>query len=201
MSLSRKRSTSAKAKRSKSAKTPIVPNPEKTREGVSPLQTVVAIVLGVATLIGVPAGLLALLPRVNVTVSDPPNSDDPFSSSVTVVNSGYIPLRQAQPAVSLHRIETSTNTGIGESDTIPKYSARLVNSAWPHGDMAIDDKLTFSLNDLTRVANGNQLTEAEIAIIVVYDLPLIHWKREKVYPFFAKRQSNGNFYWYSSLPN
>jgi len=59
---------------------------------------------------------------------------------------------------------------------------------------------TVSLNDAFG-SNRSSLVEAQVAIIVRYQLPLIHWKREKRFPMFAKRASNGNFYWYAdTLP-
>jgi hypothetical protein len=67
---------------------------------------------------------------------------------------------------------------------------------WSAHDLGLDDHFTVALNDFF-TGNRTSLVSAQIATVVQYELPLIHLHREKRFPLFAKRQSNGNFYWYS----
>jgi hypothetical protein len=60
----------------------------------------------------------------------------------------------------------------------------------------LDDKFTFALNDVLDTHPG-QLESAAIDVTVEYEIPIIHWKREKMFPMVAHRQTNGRFYWYA----
>jgi hypothetical protein len=56
------------------------------------------------------------------------------------------------------------------------------------------------IEDPTQEPHRSGVGSADIAIIVDYEIPLIHLTREKIFPLSAKRQSNGNFYWYARSP-
>lgn len=160
----------------------------------------VAMLLGSATLIGGISALVTLLPRVTATASDPPNPEDPFSSPITVSNTGYIPLESVQAMMSPGEIVGSL--GNGHTLTLrgaDGFKSRSFNPQWGKPNMSLDDRFSFPLNAFW-TASRTALISADIAVIVDYELPLIHWKREKVFPLRAKRQSNGNFYWYSYVP-
>ncbi|MGA7381280.1 MAG: hypothetical protein WBX03_10540 [Terriglobales bacterium] len=62
--------------------------------------------------------------------------------------------------------------------------------------MAIDDRFTFPLNDVFDTADQNGLSYANLAIVVHYEIPLIHWKGEKAFPLATRQQRNGKLYWY-----
>jgi len=34
-----------------------------------------------------------------------------------------------------------------------------------------------------------------MAVIIDYEIPIIHMKREKIFPLLSKRRPNGTFYW------
>jgi hypothetical protein len=168
---------------------------QKTTMRISPW----ALILGLATLIGGVAALATLLPRVTVAISDPPDADDPFSSAVTVTNNGYLPLDSVMPSIGLGHIAAIGSPNEAE-DPDPPYLPRFRQSQWRPHDMGLDDKFTFALNEVMGT-NPGQLRSANIAIRVEYEVPLIHWKREKVFPMFAHRQANGRFYWYAKAAN
>jgi len=64
--------------------------------------------------------------------------------------------------------------------------------------MGLDDTFTIALNEVTQVRRED-LEYADIAIVVDYEVPVIHLKREKVFPLIAHRQTDGKFYWYRKL--
>jgi len=66
---------------------------------------------------------------------------------------------------------------------------------WGVHDLGLDDRFTFALNDAFSFPKPN-FGDADIAIILTYQIPILHWQREKVFPFVTKKQTNGNFYWY-----
>jgi hypothetical protein len=73
-------------------------------------------------------------------------------------------------------------------------------SLWPPHDLGLDESFTVALNDLFRDFQKSSPLKAPITVIVRYELPLLHFEREKRFPIFAKRQSNGAYYWYRDTP-
>jgi hypothetical protein len=152
-------------------------------------------ILAIATLLG----YAILIPRVTAVVSDPPDENDPFSSSITITNTGYIPLHSVTANFSVGTIKFLAPQG---PLTVVGDEAKQVFSVskWPPHDLGLDDRFTVSLND-PFIGNRRALISAQIAVIVKYEWPLVHIHAEKRFPIFAKKASNGNFYWYAdTLP-
>ena len=152
------------------------------------------------TLVGFVAALLTLLPRLSLFVSDPVDPTNPFSASFTIINSGYVPLYAVAPRICLGEI------GFGNAQPSKRnwdYGVTCLPplQKWQMKEMAIDDRKTFAINEELTL-NGH-FAEADIAVGVDYELPLpfIHWKRRKLFPLIAVRQTNGNYYWYSKPDN
>jgi hypothetical protein len=155
---------------------------------------VVAVVGMLLALIALPAAVVMFLPRVTATVSDPVDPGDPFSSSVTVTNVGYLPLSSVRPFLTVGQI--GSGGAIPDSGNF-SYNSGFTRIDWPLRDLGLDDKFMFALNDLLEEPRG-ALNFADIAIRIDYEIPIIHWKKQKLFPFFARKQTNGNFYWYSN---
>jgi len=157
----------------------------------SKLVKLLAFVIGAP---GVLAALLSLLPRLAPTVSDPVDPDDPFSSSVTITNTGYIPLDAVYPGIAVCEIAAK---GTPTLDRGPcDYSNRWHKDAWNPRNLGLDDRFTFALNDVWETKKG-ALAYADVAVTIDYEIPIIHWKRTKVFPLVARMQTNGRFYWYA----
>lgn len=153
---------------------------------------------GTAALAGI-LGLVTFLPRVTVTVSNPLDPTNPFSATATVSNTGYLPLYSVQPAFGLKKMTFGNPAAPRTIESSSKNSyVGLASSLWRPSDLGIDDKFTFGLNEIW----GKQpnLLNADIAILVKYEIPIIHLKREKIFPLTAVKQTNGQFYWYPSEP-
>jgi hypothetical protein len=168
------------------------PKAKRKKTGISLL----AVVLGIATLIGVPAAIVAFVPRVTAVVSDPPNNNDPFSSSITITNTGTIPLDSVTASISFGTIQFFGPQGQPITLLGDEAGDDLGVSKWPPHDLGLDDRFTVSLND-SFTGNRKTLVGAQIALIVKYELPLVHIRGEKRFPVVAKRATNGNFYWYA----
>jgi hypothetical protein len=152
---------------------------------------VLQISLIVATLVG---GFAVLFPRATVNASDPVDPEDPFSSLITIANTGYIPLLSVTLHMALGKV-IPRNAGVG-LEGAPNYTTRINYIDWTPRTLDPDDKYTISLNQIFHLCREG-VASADIAIVVEYELPLIHLKVERLYPFAIKSQTNGSFYWYS----
>ena len=87
--------------------------------------------------------------------------------------------------------------GLGGPDG---YTSGLAPGLWGIHDLSVDDRFTVSLEDvLTTDKNG--IDSADIAIGVSYEIPYIHWRREKVFPLIARKEKDDRFHWYAnSMP-
>jgi hypothetical protein len=150
---------------------------------------VAAFVIGIP---GVLAAVWTFLPRMNVSVSDPVDPSDPFSASISVVNTGNIPLYNVHVGIPVIDISSLTGGGVvGDRE----YGTVLFPDAGKAGDLWLDDKFSFPLN---KVMDGDKdnLKTADIGILIQYDLPIIGLRRYRVFPAHVQQQGNGNFYWY-----
>ena len=169
----------------------------KVAEKKKPRISIIGVLLGVATLLGAPAAVVTLLPRVTATISDPADPDLPFSSSVTITNTGYIPLDSVSPFMGLGQIG-GEHAPPEDKNLHPNYHPYFRRAQWPIQNLGLDDKFTFAINDVFDTASG-RISYADIAVVIDYEIPVIHLKREKVFPMEAHKQRNGKFYWYSKL--
>lgn len=162
--------------------------PRSKRERI----TIFSVIVTLATL----CGYVVLVPRVTAVLSDPTDPNDPFSSSVTITNTGSIPLKTVIPSVSFRDITFLTPQGKPLTLHGDMEHQKIRWKTWSPHDLGIDDRFTLALNDFFG-GTRQSLVSAQIAIVVDYELPLIRFHQEKRFPVFAKRQSNGNFYWYA----
>jgi hypothetical protein len=150
--------------------------------------------LSVLGILGTLVTLLALLPRMSVSVSDPPDPDWPFSSSVTVVNAGFVPLRSVRPCMGVRQF--GTKGAHATPNFKPPYEGAIFCSVRLDAqDLGLDQRFTFALNDILSIPASN-LEFADIAVILEYKPWLLPWKQKKIFPMTTRRQSNGHFYWY-----
>jgi hypothetical protein len=154
-----------------------------------------AAVLALGTLLG----YLALIPRVTATVSDPLDQNDPFSSTITIQNSGYIPLRSVRVNLGINYITFMSRYGTPKTIIGQERTGTEVSYAnGPPRDLGMDERFTVSLNDAFST-NNQGLIAAQITIIVQYRWPLIGVRREKRFPLTAKRMKDGSFRWFAEV--
>jgi hypothetical protein len=153
-------------------------------------------ILAVATLLG----YSVLIPRVTPVASDPVDSNDPFSASVTITNTGYLPVNSVSVSIAVGKITSISSSGKPVSFVgADHFSSKIFRTDWQRPDLGLDDGFTIALNDVF-TASKQRLVSADIAVVIDYEIPLIHWNCEKIFPLYARRQSNGNFYWYKNPP-
>jgi hypothetical protein len=176
-----------------------LPKPKKQRKRAAEKKKQISLfglLSGTAALIGVIGVLATFLPRVTVTTSDPVDDNNPFSSNVTVTNTGYIPLDSVMPNIGLRKMTfgdpKAPTTFQGPANN--QY-VRFANTRWQSSDLGLDEKLTIGLNEVWGIQPN--LLSADVAIVVEYKIPIIRWKRRKTFPLYAMKQTNGKWYWYS----
>ena len=154
--------------------------------------SLMAVILGLATLLGGAASALTFLPRLTPSVSDPYDPNDPFSSSVTITNTGYLPLASVEIFIGLNNLRLRDQEGpkYGTYGDNGKY-ARFAAPSWTTHYLGLDDRFTVLLNDEFDPGFG----AGTLAVIVDYEIPVLHLKREKIFPLLSKKRNNGTFYW------
>jgi hypothetical protein len=161
-------------------------------------QLPLSIILGVATLVGGLVAIVTLFPRLTVNVSDPVNPDDPFSSSIVITNTGYIPLDTVHPCIGIGTIGYNGAIDPWTPNRKVTYLTCISKEYWTN-NLGIDQKITIAVNEFLQIKAPMDF--AHIAVLVDYEIPIIHVKRDKVFPISAKRQTNGKLYWYSMPPD
>ena len=182
-----------KAKATKSTKKPPTAAKTRTRRILGRVGT------GVVALVSFVAAGVTLLPRVTATVSDPVAPEDPFSSSVTITNTGYIFLRSVDASVAVKNVTTLEHGKQISITGSPDFKSRFRRTQWYPQTLGLDDHFTFAINDLLG-AYKEPLISADLAIVVKYYTPIFPIAGEKIFPIYARKQSNGNFYWYARAP-
>jgi hypothetical protein len=144
------------------------------------------VALGLATLLGVPAAVVTFAPRVTPTVSDPVTSGDPYSSSITATNTGYIPLDKVTIGIGIgESCAGTTNCNIPVYPDPNRYEQGIfkVNiQNWGEHHLGLDERFQVPLSNVIQLVPPAKLVYADLVVVVDYEIPLIHWKREKIYP-------------------
>ena len=147
---------------------------------------------GGLALIGGIAAVAAFLPRVTVMTTDPVDSNFPFSSTVTVTNTGLLPLNNVGYAVAIRNIPYKNVGTAGDEN----YGSLIIPDSGKGRYLGLDDKYSFPFNN---VIDGDKedLVSADFAILIHYEVPVIHWQRQKLFPINVTRTEDGNFHWYA----
>jgi len=158
---------------------------------------VIIFVIGIP---GILAALVTLLPRVSVSIGDPPDLDNAFSALATVTNSGYIPLDSVGVLTGVGEVCTRGSPCYGSALAFPNpmrdYVTRFKTLGLvPERYMALDDHFTFALDDIMYARDKGGLAYADIAIVIQYRVPYLPWTREKTFPLYTRKASNGKLYW------
>jgi hypothetical protein len=189
------------------------PKPKSKKEWTQ-LRKLMAAVLGLATLLGVPAAVVAFWPRLTVEIGEPRQPSDPFSAPFTVANTGIMPLRKVSFNVGLCKVfiltvgpngRPITFNIVGTPDqqaaaTTPPCSAPngalLTSSEWANHRLAPDERYTGSLADM-HFLSGGQASEADITMVVTFQPWIIPKTAKSEFRFVTVRQPDGTLRWVS----
>lgn len=146
------------------------------------------------TLLSLAAAIISFLPRIVATVSDPVDANDPFSSTITVENTGSVPLEDVHFDIAVRNLSFSSYAAmVGDSD----YSWLFAPDLGWGGHLNPADKYARPLNGVFH-ATRDDFEGADFGIVVIYRIPFTRWYRRKLFLEKAMRQSNGNWYWLSN---
>src|SRR4051794_18671579 len=98
---------------------------------LNPIQKLLgSVVTAVVGLVGLGSGILSILPSVSATLSDAHNPRDPFTSSITVQNTGLVPIRDVQLNVAIGNINMKPNRQTIDLSGGKNYSTEIHMETW-----------------------------------------------------------------------
>ena len=155
------------------------------------------LVLGLATLLGVPGAVFSFWPRMTVSVSEPVDVNNPFSASATITNSGMLPLNNVSAALGLKEI-TGTIMGFPNmTSTTDNGGYAFLLNPWmsKQRNLHPDDRFTVPI-DVLGPSPDKDFKKGEVAIAVFYHVPLLPHEFRRIFPLVAVRKSDGHIHWY-----
>jgi hypothetical protein len=149
------------------------------------------------------ASLATFLPRPSISLVDPVDPDNPFSSRFTITNNGFVPLTDVSVGIHFQHIQIG-NSKIMSPERKKGDAATLgvlTRDTWQHLYLGMDDSLTIPLSDVIgpngviNSADPGGFKDGDVSIIVNYYPWYIPKRRTKEFRVHARRESNGKFYW------
>jgi len=140
---------------------------------------------------------VVLIPRpIAVVDATPPDPNNPFSSPINITNSGLLPLHEV--AISLGVIDILGNGTVPTVNIygVPNYKTRIHQMNWVPREMWPDDHFTLAFDQFMNF-QSSAFEKADLAIVIDYELPIIHVRKTKVFPYYTRKLANGSFAWYS----
>ncbi len=169
----------------------------KTTERSGIPRRVWELLLAIATLVGLPAFVLTVLPRVSVSApSAPLDPNNILSVSFDISNSGYIPLDDVSAKLGAGHIGAPGEPGIHsrlKPNGVPYFDVYFPIIQNQHHHLGLDER--FTINPESQL--GGYIRNADIAVIVSYQLWFVPWHTEKPFRFIAQPDGQGKVYWRS----
>lgn len=134
----------------------------------------------------------------------PRRDTNPMSAAFTITNTNLIPLCHLTAKILLGDVMTEPK--VFKVVPHPRFGQRggspaLTMPSWTDQSLNMDERLTITPSDWFGTATKTgRFSGAEFGIVVEYNPWLLRWKREKVFAFATRQQTNGQLYWYS-IPN
>jgi hypothetical protein len=182
------------------------------KEGIS-LRRLIEIVLALATLIGVPAAVVAFWPRMTVTASALFDESNAYSETFTVANIGFLPFEDVQMGVGICQIETEKHDFAVSPNNCENDIPHIMvgGASWWTPELRRDEPFSIVLSDglnvvttkyrkahPTVVASIQMMSELKAANVIVSvqfkPWPLPH-KMFKYFRFVADEQPNEKMMW------
>jgi hypothetical protein len=190
------------------------PTPPKSWQ---PLHKLAAVILGVATLIGVPAAIVTFWPSITVQAEGLFDEANSYSESFVASNNGYLTLENVGMSVGICSIETEKKdfwvTGTWRyKDRCGDPKLRIVNlPIWQRHILRHNEQMAITLSDIMTVATEgyrkahpdiiygmktiSNLVSADVVVVVTYSLRAWPWSREAPFRFTAEKQPNDKIKW------
>jgi hypothetical protein len=117
----------------------------------------------------------------------------PLSSAITATNAGLIPLDDVTISVGLNLICTKGISPGCDPPLFPdpnRYKSNhftLALKALGKRNLGIGEKLSFPIYPAISIGAPDPNVYVDMAIVIDYEVPVIHWKRHMVYPIYTGR--------------
>lgn len=188
----------SKSRGRKAPKTPRIPNPPRPtpKERSKWHSRLWAGALAVATLIGGYVAVLTLLPRV--TIKSASDLDPATTSPIipfTIGNTGFIALYDVQPMVGICSIDVAgarVPVRFAGPNCNGPLRARISPPNWKASRLEVDEKYQIRLDDAFK---GVTITNAEISIVVEFQIWFYPQRIRKEFRFSTRKEANGKLTW------
>jgi len=148
------------------------PKPKPKKEW-SPLRRLLTVMLGLATLIGVPGAVIAFWPRMTVTPSGLFDESNAYSEIFTVANTGFLAFEDVLVGLGLCSVETENNTFIIVGDVCPNGDPHIIFGAagWWTPELRRDEPFSVVLTDSLNIATYKYRAEHPKEVIGTKMMP------------------------------
>jgi hypothetical protein len=203
---------SGQKRRSRRAPKKLVPTGKPSWTGI---RRVTAVILGVSTIVGVPAAVIAFWPRMTVVPSGLVEETNAYSQIFTVTNTGFLPFEDMHMGLGICSIETEKHDFFISGDNCDAGGPRLLftGSSWQTPELRRDEPFTVVLTDALNtptdrfrsehpnVVLGTQMMSRLKAMNALFAVSFKPWPwpwhiRFR-YRFVASEQPNGKVIWRS----
>ena len=128
----------------------------------TPIRKLIAVVMGLATLLGVPAAVIAFWPRMIVTPSGLFDESNAYSETFTVANTGFLPFENVLIGIGICSIETTKKDFAVTANNCTDDSPRLLiggGPSWTTQELRRDEPFSVILSDVLTVTTDKYRAE------------------------------------------
>jgi hypothetical protein len=148
-----------------------------------------------AALVGGIAAAMAFLPGVTVEPERPIDPANPYPISFKIADANFIPLTNVNAYLVICYLAAAPAPPAQQCE--PPYKTRLFKAGWRDHALAADQQFSVTLDDFMRFTAPATFGDADISIIVEYQLWWLPVRQEKEFRFATKPGVDGKLHWIS----
>lgn len=151
-------------------------------------------------MVGIVIGLVVFWPRMSVEASSQIDAAAPTGITMTITNTGWMPLRNLQPILGVGVIAIGTGPPVKDFDFNGPMQSKIAYTRWFTKTLAIDEKYQIRLDASGPKANdglfyfspgSGPLGKLDFSLIIAYNPWIIPIRGEKEFRFVSRLESNG----------
>jgi hypothetical protein len=175
----------------------------------------IAIILGIATLVGVPGALAAFWPRMTATPFGLFDESNAYSETFTVANTGFLALEDVQIGIGICTIQTEKHDfTVSPNNCEGDFAHMLIGApSWETPELRRDEPFSIVLSDALNVATDkyrkahpsviagwhmlSELKSANVILVVSFKPWPLPQRTIRSFRFVTEEQPNGKMMWRS----
>ena len=185
------------------SKTTIKPKEKSSTRWSITKKIVVGFVTGLPTTLGIVAGIVALLPRIDVQTNERFDPLHPSPISFTITNTGPLSLYNVRFFVGLCSLDwgpnpTTTAKIKSEHECNGPSEVRISDPTWFVREFVVGQKFIIRYDDYVPhpSVNGMRVASAEVSAGVKFNPWPIPWPtREKEFRYKTRQEEDGTLFW------